>query len=598
MGGKVIADLAVRIGADTSDLTRGLQKTEDSMERLAKVGKYAGGIVVTSIVAAGAALTALAVKGVALGDEMAHTAAKLGITVNELSAARHAARLLNIEAGTLEAGMGKLAISVSKAADGSKEQAAALGELGLSAKELQGLSITEQMLQTGDALSHVTLQTDKLRIATTLYGRSAGPELVAAFADGADAVRGFMAEAEKLGLFLDSTQTRVIQEAADAQDRLASAYDGLALQLGAAFAPAMTAAANAIVTVTTAFTEAIPTLQSYFEWLTGIQTAADKLADAALKQRLTDTFTELQGIDEKLADIAKSGMTPEQLAMDGNYQTFLHQRNELLKRQNELLQESVKRKKEAAAPPKKDAEAEQEKLGLIDLDEIKGKRIQGMVSFEQEMGKVRRQIQMDELEKGVQVDAAHIEVIQSFHDIELDMARQHEGLLTQAHRDGVDARIAFTKMESGQKIATVLQSMEQITAGVAQYDKKAFQVNKLAAVANAIVNTAQGATKALAQGGFAGIAMAAAVIAAGAAQIGAIKRTQFEGGGGGTTPSAAGSTPVVNGNPVQGSGSGTPRRLVVEGLNAATLLGGAGIRELAEKLLQFQKDGGEVVFKP
>ena len=52
--------------------------------------------------------------------------------------------------------------------------------------------------------------------------------------------------------------------------------------------------------------------------------------------------------------------------------------------------------------------------------------------------------------------------------------------------------------------------------------KELFRINQAASIAKAIMNTAEGATKALGQGGFLGIAMAAAVIAFGAAQIATI----------------------------------------------------------------------------
>jgi hypothetical protein len=61
-----------------------------------------------------------------------------------------------------------------------------------------------------------------------------------------------------------------------------------------------------------------------------------------------------------------------------------------------------------------------------------------------------------------------------------------------------------------------------------------FELAKKAAIASAIVNTASGATKALQQGGFWGIAMAAAVVASGAAQIARIRATTFDGAGEGS----------------------------------------------------------------
>lgn len=175
-------------------------------------------------------------------------------------------------------------------------------------------------------------------------------------------------------------------------------------------------------------------------------------------------------------------------------------------------------------------------------------------------------------------------------DMELEQYFQKEGLLTEARKQGMKDRLAFDQMEAGEKVATAIGAVEQITAGIAQHSKKAFNLNKLAAIANAIINTAEGATKALAQGGFFGIGMAAAVIAAGAAQIGAIKRTTFQGGGGGTTPSAAGRTPTVNGSPVQGSSS--DRVVTVRGINPNDIFTGRALIELFNDAI---KDGAKLV---
>lgn len=85
----------------------------------------------------------------------------------------------------------------------------------------------------------------------------------------------------------------------------------------------------------------------------------------------------------------------------------------------------------------------------------------------------------------------------------------------------------------GQLIMTS-EVLGQLSALMQSHDKRAFELGKVAAIANAVINTAQGATKALAQGGFYGIAMAGAVVAAGAVQIAQIKGTSFSGGGSGS----------------------------------------------------------------
>tara|TARA_R110000803_G_scaffold75856_5_gene140210 strand:+ start:579 stop:2744 length:2166 start_codon:yes stop_codon:yes gene_type:complete len=61
--------------------------------------------------------------------------------------------------------------------------------------------------------------------------------------------------------------------------------------------------------------------------------------------------------------------------------------------------------------------------------------------------------------------------------------------------------------------------------------KKQFELNKVASIGNAIINTATGVTKAIAQGGVAGIATGVFVAAAGVAQIATIAKTKYKAGG-------------------------------------------------------------------
>ena len=70
-------------------------------------------------------------------------------------------------------------------------------------------------------------------------------------------------------------------------------------------------------------------------------------------------------------------------------------------------------------------------------------------------------------------------------------------------------------------------------AGLAQHNKKAFKLQKHASIATAIINTFTGATKMLGATPFypLNVALAAATIAAGTAQVAAIKAQSFDGGG-------------------------------------------------------------------
>lgn len=110
-------------------------------------------------------------------------------------------------------------------------------------------------------------------------------------------------------------------------------------------------------------------------------------------------------------------------------------------------------------------------------------------------------------------------------------------------RSGLEEREAFTKASTWAQTKDVLGSLEQMTRGVATENKAMFKINKVAGIANAIVNTSEGVTKTLAKyPGPLGIALAGVHAAAGFAQVQAIRSQRF-GGDGASAPSTAGSSP-------------------------------------------------------
>ena len=90
--------------------------------------------------------------------------------------------------------------------------------------------------------------------------------------------------------------------------------------------------------------------------------------------------------------------------------------------------------------------------------------------------------------------------------------------------------------------------------------KAAFGETKEIAIAEAVINTALGATKAFGQGGFFGFAMAAAVVAAGLVQIQRIRSSNPGGGGGVSAPSGGSEAAALQ---KSGGGGGASRNVQV-----------------------------------
>lgn len=100
----------------------------------------------------------------------------------------------------------------------------------------------------------------------------------------------------------------------------------------------------------------------------------------------------------------------------------------------------------------------------------------------------------------------------------------------QRQRSIVADRIEFEKKSELEKTTFALDNMQTVFAALGQQNKKAFEASKALAIASALVNTYQAATKALATFPFPfGLIAAAGAVAAGMAQVSAIRGQQYSG---------------------------------------------------------------------
>jgi hypothetical protein len=104
--------------------------------------------------------------------------------------------------------------------------------------------------------------------------------------------------------------------------------------------------------------------------------------------------------------------------------------------------------------------------------------------------------------------------------------------VTKARMEGEQALKDFKRKSTMEQTQIVLGGLDQQLAGIAKHNKAAFRLQQGVQIAQAVMNTYTGATKALAS--FPppiNFAMAAAVVASGLAQVAQIRSQSFEGGG-------------------------------------------------------------------
>lgn len=140
-----------------------------------------------------------------------------------------------------------------------------------------------------------------------------------------------------------------------------------------------------------------------------------------------------------------------------------------------------------------------------------------------------------------------------------------EKLKTQITKDATAQRTAIEKAAADEKKAQINKAIGQfgeLFQAFSGHSKKMQKAAQAAAIAQALINTHEGATKALAQGGFYGFAMAAAVVASGMAQIANIRSA---GSGGGSTASVSGGGGGVSGSTLASVQSSVPDQAQEQG---------------------------------
>ncbi len=189
--------------------------------------------------------------------------------------------------------------------------------------------------------------------------------------------------------------------------------------------------------------------------------------------------------------------------------------------------------------------------------------------------------------------------LERYNQLSADVYVRGQKRLAEIEKAGWTEQQKWAAKSGREKTATVLGEMVTLTAGVAQHHKVLFNINKAAAIAQAILTAREtipaaykwGVTKG---GPILGAAMAAIAGVAQFANVQAIMQTSFEGGGMGTTPSSAGSVPVVNDQPVQ-QNLAAPRDSARGGVTvnvnvSGNVIGAGGKAELGEFIADALRD--------
>lgn len=171
---------------------------------------------------------------------------ELGISYEQLTQLQMAAGLAGVSTESLAKAFTKAQVTISKAAGGGKEAVQALSSIGLSAKDFQGLSSSEQFSLIANAINGITDPAQRAAAAVAIFGKS-GAELLPAFRELGGNIKAAQENLAKFGGGITDKEAEAVNKLGDTFTFVAKDIEIVSTKLLAQLAPALTDATNKFI---------------------------------------------------------------------------------------------------------------------------------------------------------------------------------------------------------------------------------------------------------------------------------------------------------------------------------------------------------------
>ena len=274
--------VTLNLDANSVKLLRELQKAERGSKKTAhRMRKEFSDAFKAIAVASAAAATAfgyMAKKSIDAMDNLAKMSAKVGVSTESLSQLEFAAQLSGTSLEGLNTGLLRLSRTASDAANGLTTAQRAFDAIGVSAQKSDGsLKATDEiLLEVADKFAVLEDGAAKAALAQELFGRS-GAQLIPLLNKGRDGIAELTAEADRLGLTIDSSAAAAAERFNDNITRLQSATKGLVNQTTAQLLPTLEAISDRFIegiATTDGMSRAVEQLVTAFKLLTSVAMTA------------------------------------------------------------------------------------------------------------------------------------------------------------------------------------------------------------------------------------------------------------------------------------------------------------------------------------
>lgn len=618
MAETAIGALAVRIVGDVSDFVQKFDRADKSVEKfsnkldkrllqpLAKVSAAAG--------AAAAGIALFAKRATDMVDQLGKMSQRLGVSVEALSALKHAAALSDVSLEQLGVGLRQLSKNMADMQAGTGEARMAFRALGISVEDSQGrLKGTEAMLiELAERFSKMENSSAKTAVAMRLFGES-GAQLIPLLNQGSAGLTEMRQEAERLGIVFSGDAARSAQDFNDNVTRLQGAVDGLQVKLAGPLVEALNKAAQAALNANQRHESFFRTIIEGFRTLvTGDDVHKWNEEMAAAGEALLKAQRQ---VDEGMRVQKAPGMRAwgERLVKEAKIQV-------------ERVQAEIARLQSIKPMMAPDAPHAEGGGGGAAAPSMEGEaQIKARAALAEKLLEIDRKMREAAAEEAqvsysawLESEAMADEAAEALRSERLQALQEHLAAERQLRQEAVADEIHLAQekanrewqlqQESQRKQIEARRTFVDNLAGLMNTSsKKAFEFGKKASIAQAAVKGAQAIMDAWQAGMSTGGPWAPLVAAAyaGAAAINAANiigniRSQEFGGGGGTpvAPSqgSSGVSPVGAGG-AGGSGSTGGGQTVIVNMPGEDLMSTKAVRGLVEKLNETMRDGGRIVLQ-
>jgi len=249
---KTIWDLSLEIagkGTEASQAIRTVKKqledlkaaagqlSKDWKEFTSNATKLAVGVA-GGVAAATAGVVAMANTFAETGNNVAKTSERLGIGIEAYQGLSYAMQQSGLSAEEFDSALEKFNLTVRQGAAGNEAARKQLEAVGLSAQKLAGMKPEQAMERLSDYMKSLPNDAERTRVAVSLFGKAAGPKMMAAMKQGSAGLQDLMKEAKNLGIVLTEEQAHQSEAYSSAMTRLKQSVTGMKNQfIGSAIGP-------------------------------------------------------------------------------------------------------------------------------------------------------------------------------------------------------------------------------------------------------------------------------------------------------------------------------------------------------------------------